>query len=167
VIPVPVYDIYHWSGQGQGLFLFDMELANTLIEMEEKYIWNEDYNTGVKFIDEQHRYFFNIVSSLKENLDAGVCKDSASKIFFSLAHYAEHFLIQEEIYLKDYSFPSIKEHKDLHKEFIRRVIQFQVDYEKDVGETCRTMLIYLEEWFENHLLKYDKEAVDFFRGKGL
>jgi hemerythrin len=47
------------------------------------------------------------------------------------------------------------------------VIQFQVDYEKDVGETCRTMLVYLEEWFENHNLKHDKEAVDYFREKGL
>lgn len=135
--------------------------------MESNYTWNEDYNTGVKFIDEQHRYFFNIINSLKENLKAGVDKDSASRIFFSLAHYAEHFLIQEEIYFKDYSFPGIKEHKNLHKEFIWRVIQFQVDYEKDVGETCRTMLAYLEEWFENHLLNYDKEAVKYFREKGL
>jgi hemerythrin len=138
-----------------------------LFDMESNYTWNEDYNTGVKFIDEQHRYFFNIINSLKENLKAGVDKDSASRIFFSLAHYAEHFLIQEEIYFKDYSFPGIKEHKNLHKEFIRRVIQFQVDYEKDVGETCRTMLAYLEEWFENHLLNYDKEAVKYFREKGL
>ena len=135
--------------------------------MEETYTWNEDYNTGVKFIDEQHRYFFNIVSNLKENLGAGVCKESASRIFFSLAHYAEHYLIQEEIYFRDSQFPSIKQHKELHKEFIRRVIQFQVDYEKDVGETCRTMLAYLEEWFDNHILKYDKEAIDYLKEKGL
>jgi hemerythrin len=135
--------------------------------MEDKYTWNEDYNTGVKFIDEQHRYFFNIVSALKEKMNAGVCKESASKIFFSLAHYAEHFLIQEEIYFKDYHFPGIREHKELHGEFIRRMIQFQVDYEKDVGETCRTMLAYLEEWFENHILEYDKQAIDYLKEKGL
>jgi hemerythrin-like metal-binding protein len=135
--------------------------------MEEKNTWNEEYNTGVDFIDEQHRYFFNIVSTLKENLHEGVCKDSASKIFFSLAHYAEHFLIQEEIYFRDYQFPGVNEHMDLHKEFISRVIQFQADYEKDVGETCRSMLAYLEEWFENHILKYDKEAMEYLRQKGL
>ena len=70
-----LYDIYHWSGQGQGLFLFDME---------KRYTWNEDYNTGVKFIDEQHQYFFNIVSTLKENLNALIsalhkAKPSAAK----------------------------------------------------------------------------------------
>ncbi len=135
--------------------------------MDGKYTWKADYNTGIKFIDEQQQYFFNIVSTLKENLSTGVCKESASKIFFSLAHYAEHYLIQEEIYFKDYHFPTIKQHKDLHKEFIRRVIQFQVDYETDVVETCRTMLDYLEEWFDNHILKYDKKAMDYLKEKGL
>ena len=131
------------------------------------YIWKEEYNTGVKFIDEQHRYFLNIIRDLQAYLEEGVCMDSASRIFFSLVHYAEHYLIQEEIYLKDYSYPSFKEHKNLHKEFIRRMIQFQADYEKDVGETCRSMLAYLEGWFDNHILKYDKEAVDYLREKGL
>jgi hemerythrin len=124
-------------------------------------------NTGVKFIDEQHQYFFNIVSTLKENLSAGVCKDTASQIFFSLAHYAEHFLIQEEIYFRDYGLPGIKDHKDIHKEFIRRITRFQVDYEKNLGETCRTMLVYLEQWFENHILKYDKKAIDYLKERGL
>jgi hemerythrin-like metal-binding protein len=135
--------------------------------MEGKYTWDKDYNTGVKFIDEQHHYFFSIVRGLTENLNAGDCRDSASRIFFSLAHYAEHFLIQEEIYFKDYHSPSIREHMKLHKEFVKRVIQFKADYEKDVIETCRTMLVYLEEWFDSHILEYDKEAVDYLRGKGL
>jgi hemerythrin-like metal-binding protein len=137
------------------------------MEMDEKYTWKDAYNTGVKFIDEQHQYFFNVVHTLKENLNEGVCRDSASKIFFSLAHYAEHFLIQEEIYLKDYHLPSIQEHKELHKEFIKRVIQFQGDYEKDIHHTCQNMLEYLEEWFDSHILRYDKEAIKYLKEKGL
>ena len=59
------------------------------------YTWKEEYNTGVKFIDEQHKYFLNIVKDLQGYIEKGVCMDSASKIFFSLVHYAEHYLIQE------------------------------------------------------------------------
>ena len=87
--------------------------------------WKEEYNTGVKFIDEQHKYFLNIIEDLQAYLDGGVCMESASKIFFSLVHYAEHYLIQEEIYFKDYHFPSTSEHKELHAAFIKRVIQFK------------------------------------------
>jgi hemerythrin len=147
--------------------LFKVESVNTLADMEGKDTWQEKYNTGVEFLDEQHRYFFNIVAALKEKLNAGVCRDSASRIFFSLAHYAEHYLIQEEIYFKNYRLRGIREHKDLHREFISRVIQFQADHEKEVEGTCRTMLVYLEEWFENHILKYDKKAIEYLREKGL
>jgi len=135
--------------------------------MEAKLSWKEDYNTGVKFIDEQHRYFFNIMTDLSENLEDGVCKESASKIFFSLAHYAEHYLIQEEINFKDYHYPGLNEHKQLHAAFIKRVIQFKTDYARDIGHTCQTMMEYLLSWFDNHILKYNKEAIDYLREKGL
>ncbi len=135
--------------------------------MADKYAWKAEYDTGVKFIDEQHRYFLNIIRDLKDCLDKGVCKESASKIFFSLVHYAEHYLIQEEIYFKDYHFPSVNQHKELHAAFIKRVIQFKTDYARDIEHTCQTMMEYLESWFENHILKYDKEAIEYLKGKGL
>lgn len=135
--------------------------------MATNYTWKEEYNTGVNFIDEQHKYFLNIVRDLQEFIDNGICMDSASKIFFSLVHYAEHYLIQEEIYFKDYHFPSTNEHKELHAAFINRVIQFKTDFEKDIAQTCQSMQEYLAEWFENHILKYDKEAIEYLRGKGL
>ena len=53
-----------------------MELTNTRKEMDEKYTWSEAYNTGVKFIDEQHQYFFNIVSTLL--IDAGCMASNIS-----------------------------------------------------------------------------------------
>ena len=137
------------------------------IIMSTNYTWKEEYNTGVKFIDEQHQYFLNIIHDLNDFLEQGVCMDSASKVFFSLAHYAEHFLIQEEIILKDYQFPRIKEHKELHAAFIKRVVQFKTDYQMDVEHTCQTMMDYLVDWFDNHILRYDKEAIDYLHDKGL
>lgn len=135
--------------------------------MEGNYSWKKEYDTGVKFIDEQHKYFLNIVRDLQEYLANGVCKESASRIFFSLVHYAEHYLIQEEIYFKDSHFPRTREHKDLHVAFINRVIQFKNDYEHDIEQTCQTMLEYLKDWFDNHILKYDKQAIEYLKEKGL
>jgi hemerythrin-like metal-binding protein len=129
--------------------------------------WKEEYNTGIGFLDEQHKYFLGIIKDLDSFLKEGACEASASRIFFSLAHYAEHFMIQEEINFKDFQFPRLKEHKELHAAFVKRVVQFKTDYQTDVGHTCETMLDYLIDWFRNHILKYDAEAIDYLKGKGL
>ena len=135
--------------------------------MEDRYTWKKEFNTGIRFIDEQHRYFFNIISRLSDSIHEGICKETASEIFFSLAHYAEHYLIQEEIYFKEADFPGIHEHKDLHAGFIRRIIQFREDYEKEHSRTCKSLLPFLQEWFNSHILEYDKEAINYLRDKGL
>ena len=135
--------------------------------MKDIYTWKEEYNTGVKFIDEQHKYFFNIITGLKRNIEKGLCRETASQIFFSLAHYAEHFLIQEEIYFKEANFPGIQGHRELHAGFIQRVIQFKEDYKNNVSHTCKSLLPFLEEWFDNHILKYDKETIETLKEKGL
>ena len=43
--------------------------------------WKEEYNTGVKFIDEQHKYFLNIITDLQDCLGHGACKDSDLRYF--------------------------------------------------------------------------------------
>ncbi len=159
--------IYIIGSGNPGVYFYLCKNLLIVRIMASSYTWKKEYNTGVNFIDEQHRYFFKIIVDLKEYIDSGICKESASRIFFSLAHYAEHFLIQEEIYFKDYHFPSIQKHKELHASFINRVIRFQSDYEKDVEHTCKSMMDYLTDWFENHILKYDKEAIEYLKGKGL
>ncbi len=135
--------------------------------MADKHTWREEYNTGVSFIDGQHKYFFKIMADIEDSLEKDICRETASRIFFSLAHYAEHYMIQEEIYLKEADFPGIGEHKKLHAGFIERMIKFREDYEKDATNTCESLLPFLNEWFDNHILKYDKDAISYLKGKGL
>lgn len=129
--------------------------------------WREEYNFNVRFIDDQHKYFFRTMNKLRDCINNGNCSASGTEIFFELAHYVEHFLIQEEIYFKDYQFPNYKEHKELHSDFIERFIQFQKDFESKSEKVCTDMLAYLEEWFDNHILKYDKEAIEYLTERGV
>ena len=129
--------------------------------------WKDEYNFNVRFIDDQHKYFFRTMNKLRDCITSGNCRDTGTEIFFELAHYAEHFLIQEEIYFKDYQFPDYNQHKDLHNEFIERFVKFQKDFESDSEKIWSDMLGFLQEWFNNHILKYDKEAIQYLTEKGV
>ncbi len=128
--------------------------------------WKDEYNVNIKFLDEQHQKFLEILNQLKIVIANKNCKNKTSDIFFSLANYAEHFLIQEEIYLKDYQYPGFSQHKESHSLFILRLTKFHEDYKAAKENVCEDMHDFLMEWFENHILKLDKEAVIFLKSKG-
>lgn len=132
----------------------------------EPIMWKDEFNVGIKFIDEQHRKFLDILNQLKIVITSKNCEDKTAEIFFALVNYAEHHLIQEEIYLKDYLYPGFSEHKESHNQFIQRLTKFQEDFEANKENVCEEMHDYLLDWFENHMLKYDKDALSFLKSKG-
>ncbi len=126
--------------------------------------WKDEYNVNISFIDEHHQKFVSILNSILEAHGQGFCREKVSEIFFSLVHYAEHYLIREEIYFKEY--PNFQHHQELHNKFIERVTRLQQDFKDGNDAVCIEMANFLYSWFENHILKYDKEAVSYLKEKG-
>lgn len=129
--------------------------------------WKEEYNVNVSMMDDQLKKFLSILNLLRKGIIEEPSKEKISEIFFSLVHYAEHHLIQEEIYFKHYKYPHFKQHKDAHKNFIDRIIKFRQDFEKESGKICHEMYDFLVYWFENHILDCDRKAVEFLVMKGV
>jgi len=128
--------------------------------------WKEEYMVHVPVIDEHHKKFVGILNNLYSILISDPCKEKISEIFFALLNYAEHHLLQEEIYFKNYRFPGFQQHKESHKQFIDRIGEFQDDYAEGKEDVCVSLYKYLREWFEHHILQYDHDAVKFLVEKG-
>lgn len=126
--------------------------------------WKEEYNVNVKFVDEHHRKFLEILNELGKLTD-DKCNENITRIFYSLVHYADNFLIREEIYFKEY--PNLKQHQEAHNRFIEQISKLQTDYKDGKTGICQEMYAFLLEWFRSHILKYDKEAVDYLKNKGI
>ncbi len=127
--------------------------------------WKEEYNVNVSFIDEHHKKFLEILNQLGEVPSEGDCGQKISEIFFSLAHYSEHYLLREEIYFKEY--PNFSQHKTSHNRFIDGITKLHEDFKSGKEGICTEIYDYLYNWFENHILEYDKEAVDYLNSKGI
>jgi hemerythrin len=133
----------------------------------EPYKWKEEYTVNINVIDEQHKKFLDIINELKLIINSNTCKENVSKIFFRIAYLIDHYFLKEEIYFKDYEYPNFDQHKIAHNQFIDRIIQFQKDVENNKENLCLDIYTYLENWFDEHILKYDKDAVEFLKRNGI
>jgi hemerythrin len=145
---------------------------NTGIQMSGKispefFEWKQEYNVGVDAIDEHRKKFFEIINNLKKVILGRSCKTSVTDIFFSLVHYAEHYLIQEEIYFKESGYSGFSDHQEIHNDFIKRIIRFKEDFQEGKPEVCEDMYFYLENWLVTHIMHYDIQAVAWLKERGL
>jgi hemerythrin-like metal-binding protein len=133
----------------------------------EKHDWKEEYSVGIESIDEQHKKFVEILNLLIDVINGGECSDRITDVFFSLAYYAEHYFINEEIMFMDYKYPNLTQHKELHNEFILKITLFQKGFENNKNDVCRDLYAYLEAWFKEHILDYDIKASNFLKEHGV
>jgi len=128
--------------------------------------WLDEFNVNVKFIDEQHRYFFKVLKELEVMVKAGSCRKNISGIFFSLVHYVDNYLIQEEIYFKGLNYPGLKEHHLRHNVFVSGIINLKDDYATGKPDVCDTLLNFMTEYFHEHILGYDLSSAEYLKGLG-
>ena len=132
-----------------------------------KIIWQPGYDLHIESIDESHRKLVDLINRLADMINRNACPESMSDIFFSLIHYAERYLIQEEIFLRDLGYPQWDLHRKDHSFFIEKIKSFREEFSSGDINICQDLYDFLQEWFHNHILKYDEEAISFLKKKGM
>ncbi|MDT8400842.1 MAG: bacteriohemerythrin [Bacteroidales bacterium] len=128
------------------------------------YTWKKEYELHHDLYDEQAKKFLEIINQMKRIITGGVKEGDISDIFFQLTYYYEQFMIREEINMKKTGYKAMDSHRSSHKDFIDRILRFREDYEKGDPEVCNDMYFFLEKWFDDHMMKDDRDAVDFISG---
>jgi len=83
--------------------------------------WSENYRLGIKGIDDQHQYLFDIVGRIAA-LDALTStKEELRQILNELSKYMHEHFRDEEVYTKKIGFPDFEYHCKLHAEIIEFV----------------------------------------------
>lgn len=129
--------------------------------------WLDEFNVNVDFIDEQHRYFFKLLKNLESAVNTKTCHENISSIFFSLVHYVDHYLIQEELYFKGLNYPTLQDHHVKHDVFVSGIINMKNDFAGGKKKVCENLLSFMNDYFHDHILGYDKKAIDYLKQKGL
>lgn len=122
--------------------------------------WDDKYNTGHTTIDQHHKELVDLISRFdetrKQKNPAPLALNKILDEFCNYTHY--HFRTEEEI-MEKMNYSAIKEHQDLHGEFILKLYHVKTAYERDGKEIDDSFSLYLKNWLLGHIAIEDPKVV--------
>ena len=128
--------------------------------------WKSSFSVGVWELDVQHRGLLELINEIGQMADAG--SPSKSEAFGSLNAmicYAENHFSTEEEYLSRYNYPRLEQQQKEHAAFVETAFSLADDLEKQGALSLGTIIMYLQDWYTDHVLGADQEYKEFLADK--
>lgn len=121
--------------------------------------WDENFNTGLAIIDEQHHALVRLLNTLASHVAFGLTSPSLADVFDELASYAIYHFETEEAIWHEYlpGDPLEQGHLEVHADFVRQVSSFRerlTDHNRD--DLATEALGFLARWLASHILETDR-----------
>jgi hemerythrin-like metal-binding protein len=125
------------------------------------------YLLGISEIDKHHSNLFDLIDKLSEKVGCNsVTFDELDQIHTELAQYASFHLSYEEGLMRECDFYALDKHVLQHEQFKTKLDSIFV-HSDDVNLRLHALdvLLALNSWFYNHVLKQDVLYVPYVRAK--
>ncbi|MBL8488642.1 MAG: bacteriohemerythrin, partial [Rhodocyclaceae bacterium] len=121
--------------------------------------WDENFNTGLPLVDEQHRRLVDLLNQLASHVAFRTDAFRLETIFDELADYARYHFQTEEAIWQDRLGGEAAEvaHRGAHADFVKeigRLRRFQVDGQGT--SAAEETLGFLARWLASHILESDR-----------
>lgn len=132
------------------------------------FAWKEEYEVGVKEIDEQHEGLFDVLNELTRSFGPRKGHETLATVMRVLSEYVARHFETEEKYMRHYGYPGFDAHRIAHSEFARDIERFTVRVNAGDHTVGFKLVHYLRVWVSQHVLIEDQKMRPFFadRSKG-
>ena len=119
------------------------------------------YSVENELLDEQHKVILNYMAKIYQCILAGTKGQELSEGINRLDAFCKLHLLDEENELEKMNFPAIDDHKFEHALFIRHLENFAGRYEELDRVKGVEELLFLKNWFMEHVRVFDKKYAEF------
>ncbi len=134
--------------------------------------WNENLETGIELVDEQHKnflkhaneYILRIMASKASPENNPNLERGAEKQFEFLHDYLQYHFQAEETFMADSNWPGYREHQAIHNQLkfkVKALEQVMISGTKKQRMDGVTQLV--EEWIVDHILNEDQKFADYYK----
>ncbi|MCP4137702.1 MAG: bacteriohemerythrin [bacterium] len=127
--------------------------------------WGKGLSVGIPEIDKQHRNIIEIVNNLQRALSQPNKRVIIENILLDMTDYSnKHFTTEETLFL-EHDYPDYEMHKIKHYNFLSELGRFKKDFTAGKAMLVEDVLIFLNNWWFEHILNEDKKYELFLREK--
>ena len=127
--------------------------------MDEFFVWEKRYETGVEFIDRQHKKLVSIINTLHSGLHSRY-KDKSeefAKAARDAVDYVRTHFHDEEQWMVDISYPEIERQKEQHRKFIAALLKDTKAFDEGRIYSAFEFLKFLKDWLISHIAVEDNK----------
>ncbi len=128
-------------------------------------VWDESFSVGVEVLDKQHKQIVGIINRLIDEPGEGFGPKEVARILDDLTKFAHYHFQTEEHLLAEYGYPDIQTQQEEHKEFRTELSNLCAGSMKNYAIIPINVLLYLKEWWEDHILVKDMKYRPFLSGR--
>lgn len=121
--------------------------------------WMTKYETGIDFIDEQHKILIKIINDLYSGLQN--CSLDKSEVFRKAASqavdYVKKHFSQEEEWMLANDYPKYKYQKSEHDRFIKKLLEDSENFRDYNPRSAFDFVTFLRDWLISHIAIADND----------
>ena len=122
--------------------------------------WEDHYQTGIDFVDAQHRELFRIINDLHAATLEGATIEALQRALRRLRRYALEHFAEEEGLMERVQYPGLDAHRSRHAIFIENVQRFEKSLE-DKTQLKASVLNFLRDWVRGHIRGTDRRYLPY------
>ena len=132
----------------------------------EKFVLPEKYKTHHTGIDEQHTQLFSILMTMMTLIKnpPPTIDTELNQLLIDLRKYTQNHFKYEERIMEKIQYPKFESHRELHNNFITKMISIQKTAIKNSDEKLALisqMALFVKDWLLEHVLIEDHELIAY------
>ena len=129
--------------------------------------WDPSYSVNIAELDQQHQQLFRTLGELEHALHNHSAESIVDAVLATLIQYTIHHFAAEERLMQQNGFPGLHEHRNDHQVLAQKLTKFNLSRKAGHPEIPTHLLPFLKTWWQEHVLKTDKEYTAFLNSKGI
>lgn len=127
--------------------------------------WTPALEVGLEEMDRQHRQLVKILNELHQAMQAGGRQRDLMRVMDELIQYTKYHFSTEERLMVEAAYPGLPRHKQTHQALTAKVEEYAAGVLKGRATISLSILQFLKEWLNRHILGTDREFAEFVRSR--